>query len=391
MMVHYDPYAPEMIDDPHPVYARLREEAPVYRLEEWGAWALARFEDVWNLSAEPEATSVAAGNTTSHVLTKAQPPTPMFALMDPPAHTKVRAAVGRIFTPRAVARLAADVERWVGEIFDAAGDEIDVVKDLGTPIAVRVASRLMGIADEEGSELVKLTRRFFARDPKVAGITEDALAAMGEMVERFLDIVAERRKSGERGRDAISALLEVEVQGARRSDEAIADDLVLLMNGGTDTLPKVLANLVRRLGESPDQRAQLERDRSLSDDAFLEALRIDMPTQHLCRVMSRDWTIRGETLRQGEPVLFLYASANRDEREFDAPERFDIRRRPLRHLGFGHGTHACLGRHAAALEARTCLGALLDRAPEYEVVESRAARLYTDFVQGYASLPVKLR
>ena len=390
-MVHYDPYAPEMIENPYPVYARMREEAPVYRLEQWGAWALARFEDVWNLSAEVDVTSVASGNTTSHVLTKVQPPTPMFALMDPPAHTKVRSAVGRVFTPRSVARLSADLEQWVAEIFDAAGDEIDIVTDLGTPIAVRVASRLMGIADEEGLELVKLTKRFFARDPEVDGITEDSLAAMGEMVEQFLEILAARRKSGERGKDAISALLAVEVDGVPRPDTAIADDLVLLMNGGTDTFPKVLANLVRRLGQAPEQRDQVHCDRALLDDAFLEAVRVDMPTQHLCRVMLKDWTVRGETLRRGEPVLFLYASANRDEREFVDPDRFDIARRPVRHLGFGHGTHACIGRHAAALEARACVGALLDRAPGYEVVEERAERLYTDFVQGYASLPVRIR
>ena len=389
-MVHYDPYAREMIEDPHPVYARMRREAPVYRLEQWGAWALARFEDVWNLSAEVDVTSVASGNTTSHVLTRAQPATPMFALMDPPAHTRVRTAVGRIFTPRAVARLTADVESWVAEIFDAAGDEIDIVTDLGTPIAVRTASRLMGIADEEGLELVKLTKRFFARDPEVEGITEDSLAAMGEMVERFLEIIAARRRSGERGPDAISALLAVEVEGEPRPDAAVADDLVLLMNGGTDTFPKVLANLVRRLGQAPDQRTRVDRDRTRLDDAFLEAVRVDMPTQHLCRVMLKDWSVRGETLRRGEPVLFLYASANRDEHEFAEPDRFDIDRRPLRHLGFGHGTHACLGRHAAALEARACLGALLDRAPGYTVVEERAERLYTDFVQGYASLPVRL-
>ena len=389
-MALYDPYDHAIIDDPHPTYARLRDEAPAYRLEEYGAWALSRFDDIWDLSADVEASSVAKGNTTSHVLTKVQPPSPMFALMDPPGHTRVRSAIRALFTPRKIARLEEEVRGWVRELFDEAGGEIDIVVDLGTPIAVRVASRLMGVSEEDGRALGQLTRRFFRRDPKVAGITEDGLAAMAEMAALFIGIIQDRRAAGGGGDDVIDTLLRVEIDGVPRPDEAIADDLVLLMNGGTDTLPKVLANTVRRLWMNPETRERVAADRSRILDAFHEALRIDMPTQHLCRVLTRDWQLHGETLRTGDPVLFLYASANRDEREFDEPERYDIDRHPPRHLGFGHGAHACIGRHAAALEARLCIEELLDRAPAYELIEARAHRLHTEFVQGFETLPVTL-
>lgn len=390
-MVNYDPYDQATIENPFPVYAKMRDQAPAYHLEEYGAWALSRFDDIWDVSADVEASSVAKGNTTSHLLTRVQPPSPMFALMDPPGHTSVRSAVGRLFTPRKVARLEDDVRRWVREHFDEAGDEIDIVKDLGTPIAVQVASRLIGVSDEDGRVLGELTRRFFRRDPEIAGITPDGLAAMGEMAGLFLEIIQRRRAAGGDGTDVIDTLLRVEVDGVPRSDEAIADDLVLLMNGGTDTLPKVLANTVRRLALNPETRARVNADRALIVDAFNEALRIDMPTQHLCRVLTRDRVLHGETLRTGDAVLFLYGSANRDEREFDEPERYDIERRPPRHLGFGHGAHACIGRHAATLEARMCIEELLDRSPEYAVVEERAAKLYTEFVQGFETLPVAIR
>ena len=390
MMLHYDPYDHDIIENSYPVYARMRDEAPVYRLDKYEAWALSRFDDIWDLSADVEASSVAQGNTTSHVLTRVQPPSPMFALMDPPGHTQVRSAIRTLFTPRRIGRLEADVRRWVCELFDTAGDEIDVVKDLGTPIAVRVASRLMGVSDEQGRVLGQLTRRFFRRDPEVAGITPDGLAAMGEMTELFTAIIQERRAAGGGADDLIDTLLTVEVDGALRSVEAIADDLVLLMNGGTDTLPKVLANTVRRLWMNPEARARVAANRALVIDAFDEALRIDMPTQHLCRVLTRDRALHGQTMRKGDPVLFLYASANRDEREFGEPERYQIERRPPRHLGFGHGAHACIGRHAAALEARLCIEELLDRAPDYQVIEERARRLHTEFVQGFESLPVAL-
>ena len=389
-MVHYDPYDHDIIEDPYPVYARMRDEAPVYHLEEYGAWVLSRFDDIWDLSADVEASSVAKGNTTSHLLTKVQPPSPMFALMDPPGHTQVRSAIRTQFAPRRIGRLEADVRGWVRQLFDEAGDEIDIVKDLGTPIAVRVACRLMGVSNEDGRVLGQQTRRFFRRDPEIAGITPDGLAAMGEMAELFTTIIQRRGTRGGGGDDVIDTLRSIEVDGEPRPVEAIADDLVLLMNGGTDTLPKVLANTVRRLWMNPEGRDRVAADRALVVDAFHEALRIDMPTQHLCRVLTRDRELHGRTMRKGDPVLFLYGSANRDEREFEEPERYQIERRPARHLGFGHGAHACIGRHAATLEARLCIEELLDRAPGYVVIEERARRLHTEFVQGFESLPLAL-
>ncbi len=390
-MVRYDPFSDEIIRDPHPVYARMRDEAPAYRLDGYDAWALSRFEDVWECSAAARGFSVEQGNTTSHLLTKVQPPSAMFALMDPPGHTRVRAGVRGHFLPRAIAGLEPFARQWVKEAFEAAGDEIDVVQDLGTPLAVRVASRLIGISDDEGAEIVKLTRRFFRRDPEHPGLTPDGMAALTEMMAVFTRLAERRRASGEQRDDALGALLRVEIDGKLRSPEAVGDDLSLLMNGGTDTLPKVLANTVRRLWRHPDQRTLVLDDPTLVHDAFLEALRVDMPTQHLCRVLTEDRELHGEKLFAGETVLFLYASANRDPREFPDPEAYDVLRRPPRHLGFGHGAHACIGRHVAALEARVCLEALLERAPGYEVIEERAELLHTEFVQGFASLPVRLR
>ncbi|MEE9609049.1 MAG: cytochrome P450, partial [Myxococcota bacterium] len=122
-----------------------------------------------------------------------------------------------------------------------------------------------------------------------------------------------------------------------------------------------------------------------------EILRYDMPTQFLCRSVINDVEIRGKTLKVGQPVLFLYPSANRDEREFRDPDRFDIKRDIPRLLSFGHGTHACIGIHVAKMEGKVCLEETLRRIPEYEVHLDRAQRLVTDFVQGYASLPISFR
>jgi hypothetical protein len=164
----------------------------------------------------------------------------------------------------------------------------------------------------------------------------------------------------------------------------------LFLIGGSETFPKVFANLARRLFEHPSQRAAVAADPSLAPDAMIEALRYDMPTQFLGRTVVRDIELHGEKLRAGDVVLFLYASANRDPREFRDPDNFDIARRPPRILSFGHGTHACLGIHTAKAEGRIALEELLRRDPEYEIDLAGAQRLRTEFVQGFSHLPVRL-
>ncbi len=164
----------------------------------------------------------------------------------------------------------------------------------------------------------------------------------------------------------------------------------MLLIGGSETFPKVFANLVRRLAEHPDQRAVVAADPSRLPDALVEVLRYDMPTQFLCRTLLHDVELHGETMREGRPVLFLYPSGNRDEREFENPDVFDIRRRAPRILSFGHGIHSCIGAHFARMEGRLALEHLLKHSPEYEVQEASLERIRTEFVQGWATMPVRL-
>ena len=128
---------------------------------------------------------------------------------------------------------------------------------------------------------------------------------------------------------------------------------------------------------------------SMRSDAFNEVLRYDMPTQFLGRTVVRDIEIHDKKLSEGQSVIFLYPSANRDDREFEHPDVFDINRRAPRILSFGAGNHQCLGTHVARMEGKVCLEAILSRFPEYEVDESRAVRLKTEFVQGYYELPIE--
>jgi cytochrome P450 len=188
----------------------------------------------------------------------------------------------------------------------------------------------------------------------------------------------------------VDRLLEARVGGRALSDLEIASHLQTLVIGGTETTPKVVAAALLRLHQSPSQRAAVQEGRARASDAFEEALRLDSPTQFMARTLARDRELDGKRMRAGQGVLLLYASANRDEREFPEPERFDVLRRPKRMLGFGHGAHLCLGLHVARLEARIVLEEVLARAPRYAVDEAGVVRVASDQMRGIASLPLQL-
>jgi hypothetical protein len=390
-MLQYDPFSEAVMQDPLPIYRRLRDEAPCYHVEKWDCWALSRFEDIWQASMDAKSYSTALGTTSAHLLTKVQPVTPMLNLMDPPQHTQLRSRIRQYFAPGRVASLEPRIRGFVTDAMDAVMDrgECDMIDDVASKVAVQVACLANGFPLEDGEMLNQLVWRFFDREEGVEGMTQDGLAAMMEMSAYFADLIKRRRGNPGEGGSAVDTVLEIEIDGKTLSDEEAGSHLSLFLIGGAETFPKVFANAIHRLFEHPDQRAALAADPGLIPDAFNEVLRYDMPTQFLCRTLLRDVELHGETMREGRPVLFLYTSANRDDREFESPDVFDIRRRAPRMLSFGHGIHACIGAHFARMEGRICLEETLRRMPEYVVDVDRLKRLRTEFVQGWASMPVR--
>jgi cytochrome P450 len=218
-------------------------------------------------------------------------------------------------------------------------------------------------------------------------MTESGLAAAQELNEYLEAIVVERRKKPDDADVLINAYLGAEFDGKPLPNENIASQMATLVIGSTDSFPKIFAAGLLELHRSGQQRAELVEDPTLIPDAFQEMLRYGMPTQMLGRTLTRDLEIHGQTMKKGQAVLFLFVSANRDEREFPDPDRFDIRRCPKRILTFGHGNHACLGTHIAALEGGVALEAILQRIPDFGIDETRVERLRSEFVAGITGLP----
>lgn len=394
MTVQYDPFSDDVIHgDNHGIYKRLRDEAPVYPIEGYDAYALSRFEDVWWACAG-DFVSNASGATTAHLLTRVQPVLPLINNMDPPEHSRLRGGLRKHFMPAKVRSLQPFIEGVVDELLEpfADGETHEFVEEFAQPLAMNVGCKVIGLPVEDGDYLRDVVGRFFKREPGHSGMTADGLAAMGEMNDYLCRVAAAQRANPPAEPNAITVLREYrDLEGNALDDEAIGSHLSLLLIGGTDTLPKVLANLMLRLRQNPDQRKQLAADPSLAVPAFNEAVRIDMPTQNMCRTVTKSVERHGVQIDPGEVIVLLYTAANRDEREFPEPDRFDINRNPPRSLGFSHGHHACIGLHVARKEGEVAINAILDRFPSYEVDESGLENYETEFVKGYSAMPVTFR
>lgn len=392
-MIDYDPYSETVMADPHPFYARLREEAPAYYLEPYDAWAFSRFEDIWAASLDSVHFSSTAGTLPAQVLTKEQPVIPILNYVDPPRHTELRNIFNARFTPRAVAEMEGRVRAAAVELLEqgAATDEIDFVGQFAVPFATRVAAEVIGVPASDMPAMVDWMQRFFGHDPESGSMTPDGIAALEEVNRYGADLTRTRRKKPSEARDAIKALLDHERRsGQRISDEEAGMHLGMLVIAGAETSAKALALTVALLAHHRDQRRLLLDDPGLTIDAFHEALRYDNPTQFLCRAIARPIELHGQKLSPGQGVMLLYASGNRDEREFECPDRFDILRKPTRILSFSAGRHLCLGIHVARLEAKVALEELLARHPDYEVDFDRAESLRTEFIRGFDRLPIRL-
>jgi hypothetical protein len=391
-MARYHPFHDAVLDDPHPFYRQLRDEAPAFYIEEFDCWFLSRFEDIWDQTGDTAAYSaVRKGTTPAHLLTGQLPVFPSVNMMDPPEHVRNRALISGAFKPRRVAALAPLVQDIVKRRIDAiAGKgECDLVHDYIAKISMEASCSLLGLPVEDGDFLNSLVNRFFDRERGARGMTENGLAAAQELNTYLEEILTDRRKNPVEGDVLMNAYLGAEFDDKPLPLDNIASQMATLVIGSTDSFPKIFASGLLELHHNRKERQRLIDDPARVPDAFQEALRYGMPTQMLGRTLNRDIEIHGETMREGQSVMFLFVSANRDEREFPDPDIFDSERRPKRILTFGHGNHSCLGTHIAALEGTTALQAVLERIPDYSIDEDQIETLRSEFVAGITSLPAR--
>ena len=389
-MLDYHPFSEAVYDDPYPFYRRLRDEAPAFYLEEFDCWFLSRFEDIWQRLQDQTPLTSRFGTTTTHLLTKQTPTAPNLSSYDGAEHARIRGFFSPFFLPGAMRRLEPLVRELARETVARATSQgsCDAVADLGGRVSVRVASTILGLPLEDADPILDWVNTYFEREPGQRGSTKRGIESSKDFAIYLYGIAKRARERGAPPGSVLEKLLATELEGERLDDRRIAAHLHMMAIGGTETFPKVFSALLYRLWQHPAQRAAVAADPSQAPHAFQEALRYDMPTQMLGRTVAQDFELHGQRLRAGSGLCFLWASANRDEREFPDPDRFDVARRAPRILSFGTGAHMCLGANAAKLEGRVLLEELLARMPEYQVDEASSVRLRSEFFRGFARLPI---
>ncbi|HUP75780.1 MAG TPA: cytochrome P450 [Acidimicrobiales bacterium] len=404
-MVEYDPFSVAAMSDPFPLYRALRALGPVYRLERYDAWALPRFEEVWQVAQDRDNFSIVEGPVFGREKllrhndgapdTAARRPVPSFAAVDPPLHTQLRQRMYPSFTPRACRDLAAEVEEMVQQQLDALEDRerFDVVADFASPVAVVSTLRFLGLPLSDADTLRRLINASTTRDPGTPGQSSTGLAAHLELRSYLTVAVAQRRGAGVRDGDGvIERLLEfTNSDGLPFTDDEIAVQISTLLVGGGETLPKIIAGGLLQLDAHRDQRDALVDDPGLVPQAFEEMVRLEGVLQFVGRTLTRDAVVGGQQMRSGQRVLLLLQSANRDGREFSDPDTFSIHRIIPRQVGFGHGVHFCIGAHAARLVGIALLRGFLRRYPHHLPDRTAATRPPSEFQIGWTTLPVDVR
>ena len=391
-MVHYDPYAYATHEDPYPIYARLREEAPVYRNEEIGFWALSRHADVLAGFKDSAGLSSAQGVSLEPSASHPQAHTTMsFLAMDPPRHDLIRGLVSRGFTPRRIADLEPRVRVLARGYLERLAEQgrCDFTADLAGRVPMDVISEMLGLPEADRTEVRAWADALVHREEGMRDVPPAGMEAGARMIAYFNDLIAEHRRT--KYDDLTTALIEAELEGETLSDWDVLAFLFLMIVAGNETTTKLLGNAVYWLWRNPEERARLREDPGLIPAWIEETVRYDPSTQSLARTLTHDLELHGETMKQGDRVVLLIGSANRDQRVFADADRYDITRDTGDMVSFGHGTHFCLGAALARLEARVTLEEFFSRFADYEIEPGGISRVHSINVRGFAKLPMELR
>ena len=390
MSLSFSPYDYEFHNDPYPVYAWLRAEAPVYRNDELDFWALSRYDDVLTGFRDHAAFSNANG-----VMIERSMWTPdasrflSFLAMDPPDHTAMRGLISRAFTPRRVAALEPRIREIAGKYLDAAVERgtFDFMTELAAALPLDVISELIGVPEADRAQVRRLVDQMLHREEGMRGVPPAAVEAGMLITEYYLSLIAARRRVP--AEDLLSALVDAETVGTPLSDADLVAFLFLLVAAGIETTTHLLGSAWYWAWRNPAQRSAAFGGNITG--WIEETLRYDSPAQLVARMAVTDLDLHGVRVPAGAKVLLLPGSANRDDRVFVAPDSYDLGRDTSKLISFGGGRHFCLGAPLGRLEAKVVLEQLVARVrPDYEIDPDRVCRVHSVNVRGFSSLPTSV-
>ena len=386
--LEFNPYGYENHEDPYPTYARLRSEAPAYRNDDFDFWAISRHADVLAAFRNVAALSNANGVSIDPSAWGPHAETTMsFLAMDPPRHTRMRTLIGKGFSPRMVGNMEQRIREIALEHLEPAleSGSFDFIADFAGKLPMDVVSELVGVPKQDRAELRRLADLVMHREEGLFDVPVAGQEAAMSLVVYYADMVAERRT--QRREDLTSELIDAQIDGQHLTDDEIIGFLVLMVVAGNETTTKLLGNAWWWASQNPAEQAKPFADPTRVVDWVEETLRFDPSSQMLARLVRQPLCVAETTIEPGARVVLLIGSANRDETVFEEPTRYNLDRDASKHVAFGSGRHFCMGAPLARLEARVALEELVAHVKRYDIDETRATRVHSINVRGFATLP----
>jgi cytochrome P450 len=398
----FDPYDYAFQEDPYPTYQRCRDEDPLHHNPDLDLWVLTRYADVQHAvrtegvysNAMGVSIEKAAWGPDAHRVTS-------FLGMDPPRQQRLRSLVSKGFTPRRVTELAPQIQRLTDHYLDQClemaqdGQGFDWIGDFAGRLPMDVISEMMGVPESDRGEVRRLADLVVHREAGVHDVPQAGMEAALSLVVYYSEMVEERKKRPTK--DLTSSLLAAEIDGDKLTDEEIIGFLFLMVVAGNETTTKLLGHALFHLTRHPDQFERVFKDPAQPDDLVVpwleETLRYDTSSQMVARHLLQDVELHGKVAPAGSKLLLVLGSANRDDRVFSDPDRYDIFRdkdEVAQLLSFGGGRHFCLGANLARLEAQIALRELVRRVGVVDVDHDACQRVHSLNVRGFASVPVRM-
>ena len=402
-LIHPDYYAEH--GPPYAIWDRLRVESPVHWCEVDDVepfWAVTRQEDIKYISKTPELFLSEPGITllpTDREIDREEGLGAMRVVIntDPPFHRDLRKVASPFLTPRSLKSIQgvidASAKRLVDELAAGGGEgETDLAMGVAVSHPLRVLAKAIGVPEDKESQILNLSNRLFAPDDLELGggqTSQEDFAKLGqEFLELFLPIIEDRRKNPTD--DLASVIANARIGGEPMGPMETLGYYLIVFSAGHDTTKNSLAGGFWQLIQNPDEFAKIQKDPSRVPDAVEEMIRWASPVNYMKRTAAKDTVLNGQKIREGEPLVMFYASANRDETVFDDPYTFDIDRHPNRHIAFGYGEHFCMGTHFARRSMRAVVEELARRVEDWELI-SEPEWIRASFVVGLKHLPVRYK
>lgn len=400
----YDPFDPQVMSNPLPFYERLRRDHPVYYIDKYDAFVFTRFDDIVELLSQGDNVFIASEQTLPSPETLANirhmtPPHPL--PMDPlprssnlgsPWYEQFRRAQIKPLRPNSVASIENRARALARQRLDLLlpRGEFDLTQDYGGMVSAGMICHLFDMDPSLATQVRDTVGAATATDPKKGGFSQHSL--VDDSVALILPVVERRRAAGADGSvPLIDGLIDYRLDGRPLTDREVAQQLVCVFVGGTETVPKIAAHGLMELATHPEQLAEVRADLNANVvRAVEEMIRFCAPAQWFARLAHKDTVVAGQPISAGQRVIFVVGSAARDAREYDQPDSFIWNRKIGRLLSFGFGQHHCIGVHLARLEIRVLVEEFLARVPAYSFDLSRSVRSPSSFQWGWSNLVVRV-